>query len=473
MADPPDDDEIFGPPKDDNSGFAESAREWRANNVTRLPTARARPPRAPGPARQSLTEQDVMRRFVDAHANDLRFNHDTGLWLIWHNQRWREDRKQKVLAMILELCRSLSDTATVQKLRFARAVEDGAKTQVEFATVNENWDNDPMTLGTLGGTVDLVGGIVRPGLPEDMISKVTACGPAEHADCPRWLSFLDGALEGKQENIQFLQRACGYSLTGLTSEEALFYIAGKSGSGKGTATTTIKAILRDYAATVPMTMFTDTGWRALEYYRAKLPGKRLILASEPEKGATWSDAFVNEITGSDHLSGRQPRGRVFDFVPTHKLWINGEQVPELKSVASGLRRRLRIIPFNHPPAIPDSTLKTALRAEFGAILRWMIEGCLDWQEHGLNPPPDVIAASDEYFANQDTLSRWIEERCDLGATLSEKPGVLLVSFNDWAGKYGEKRLNTNAFHEATKHRFETKTVHGTRWMRGLTLKTIW
>lgn len=429
-------------------------------------------PLRPAPS-APLTEQMVMRQFVAAHKDDLRYNHDSGTWLIWHNNRWREDRKQKVLGMILALCRGLSPNATVQKIRFAKAVEDGSRSQEEVATVNENWDNDPWMIGTQGGTVDLVAGTLRPGLPDDMISKVTACAPAERADCPRWLSFLDDALQGKAENIQFFQRACGYSLTGLTSEEALFYLAGKSGAGKGTATTTIKAILRDYAATVPMTMFTDTGWRALEYYRAKLPGKRLVLASEPDKGATWSDAFVNEITGSDHLSGRQPRGRVFDFVPSHKLWINGEQVPELKSVASGLRRRLRIIPFNHPPASPDPNLKQALRQEYPAILRWMIDGGLDWQEHGLNPPPDVVAASEAYFAAQDTIARWIEERCDLNGSFSERPGVLLVSYNDWARKYGEKPMNTNAFHEATKHRWETTRLHGERWMRGLALKTAY
>jgi putative DNA primase/helicase len=413
-----------------------------------------------------------MRQFVAAHTDDLRYNHDTGSWLIWHSNRWREDRKGKVLEMILELCQQLSTNSTVQKVRFAKAVEDGARVMQAIATVNEHWDNDPWMIGTQGGTVDLVSGNLRPGLPEDMISKVTACAPSESATCPTWLAFLDQALQGKAENIQFFQRACGYSLTGQTSEEALFYLAGKSGSGKGTATTTIKAILRDYAATVPMTMFTDTGWRALEYYRAKLPGKRLVLASEPEKGATWSDAFVNEITGSDHLSARQPRGRVFDFVPSHKLWINGEQVPELKSIASGLRRRLRIIPFNHPPAIPDPNLKQALRREYPGILRWMIDGGLDWQEHGLNPPPDVVAASDAYFAAQDTIARWIEERCDLNGSFSERPGALLVSYNDWANRYGEKRMNTNAFHEATKNRFETTWLHGLRWMRGIALKPM-
>jgi phage/plasmid-associated DNA primase len=115
-------------------------------------------------------------------------------------------------------------------------------------------------------------------------------------------------------------------------------------------------------------------------------------------------------------------------------------------------------------------LKQALRREYPGILRWMIDGGLDWQEHGLNPPPDVVAASDAYFAAQDTIARWIEERCDLDANFSEKPGTLLVSFNEWAKKYGEKTMNSNGFHEATKHRFATTKLHGTNWMRGLALK---
>src|SRR5262249_9745260 len=145
----------------------------------------------------------------------------------------------------------------------------------------------------------------------DLISKSTAIAPSERADCKLWIDFLLYALNGNEEIIEYLQRYSGYCLTGLTRDESLMYLAGKEGTGKGVFTKTIYGIMGDYAGIVPITMFTDPGWRALEYYRAELVGKRLVLASEPNQDTAWNEGFVNEITGSDRLSGRHPRGKPF------------------------------------------------------------------------------------------------------------------------------------------------------------------
>lgn len=432
----------------------------------------ARGPRVvpfPQPQGAAPTEQAVMRMFTDANKDKFRYNHTSKTWYIWREHRWREDGKQRCFNAILELCRTFPG-ATLGKVRFARAVEEGARVQPEFSTAADDWDKDPMLLGTPGGVVDLHTGVLSDGKPEDLISKIVAAAPSDRPDCPRWLRFLDEAFEGKQDNIAFFQRMCGYFLTGLTIEESMLYICGKPGTGKGTATKTIVSLMRDYALTVPISMFMDSGWRALEYYRAKLQGRRLIIAAEPEKGAMWNDAFVNELTGGDKLSARHPAGRPFDFDPTHKVCIHGEQVPELKSVQTGLKRRLRIMPVNNTPALPDPNLKQLLRAEFPGILRWIISGCLDWQNGGLRPTPDVTAAVDEYFARQDVIARWIGECCDLHSTYASKPPALLQSYNTWARENNERLLNNNTMHDAlTKKGFERFMLHGSPYWRGITI----
>lgn len=419
---------------------------------------------------QPLTEQLVMRMFVDQNKDKLRYNHDTKMWLVWREHRWREDRTQKVFSNLMEFCRSIGTTASVQKIRYARAIEEGARAEPEIATEQGDWDADPWLLGTPGGMVDLQSGNLRPGLPADMISKIVARVPAERANCPRWKAFLNEALGGKADNIAFFQRFCGYSLTGLTTEESLLFIVGKPGTGKGTASKTILSLMRDYARPMPIAMFTDGAWRALEYYRAKLPRRRMILASEPEKGSTWSDAFVNELTGGDMLTGRNPAGRPFDFDPEFKLWLQGEQVPQLRSVGTGLKRRLRILVFAVEPQNPDPNLKQALKAEWPGILRWMIDGCLEWQRIGLAPPPDVQNAVDDYFTLQDSMGRWIEECCETLPQARSKPSELRNSFNGWADRNGERRLSFSDFHEAITKKFRQTTVHGTHFVNGVFLK---
>jgi len=49
--------------------------------------------------------------------------------------------------------------------------------------------------------------------------------------------------------------------------------------------------------------------------------------------------------------------------------------------------------FLFKPEKPDKTLGAKLRDEYPAILRWMIDGCLDWQENGLISPNVVSGSS--------------------------------------------------------------------------------
>ena len=43
----------------------------------------------------------------------------------------------------------------------------------------------------------------------------------------------------------------------------------------------------------------------------------------------------------------------------------------------------------------------------------MIAGCLKWQESGLQRPPAVEKATANYFEEQDTFGRWLEEFCEI------------------------------------------------------------
>ena len=54
-------------------------------------------------------------------------------------------------------------------------------------------------------------------------------------------------------------------------------------------------------------------------------------------------------------------------------------------------------------AIVDPAID-ALRAEFPGILSWALQGCRDWQQHGLPMPDKVAAATADYRSEMDALS---------------------------------------------------------------------
>ena len=77
----------------------------------------------------------------------------------------------------------------------------------------------------------------------------------------------------------------------------------------------------------------------------------------------------------------------FTYQPQFKLVVVGNHKPSLSSVDEAIRRRIHLIPFTVtiPPAERDHDLADKLRAEWGGILQWAIDGCLEWQRLGLDP----------------------------------------------------------------------------------------
>src|SRR5262245_5021493 len=91
-----------------------------------------------------------------------------------------------------------------------------------------------------------------------------------------------------------------------------------------------------------------------------------------------------------------------------------------------------------------------LKSESSAILRWMIEGCLDVQKHGLQRPHAVRTATAEYFDEQDLCGQWIEECCDAEPGNHHKWELVRDLFGSWskhAERAGENAGSKKAFSE--------------------------
>jgi putative DNA primase/helicase len=233
----------------------------------------------------------------------------------------------------------------------------------------------------------------------------------------------------------------GYCLTGDIREHALFFIYGPGGNGKGVFLNTIVKVLGDYATTAAMDTFTASHSDKHPTDLAKLKGARLVTASETEEGRAWAESRIKQLTGGDRISARFMRQDFFEFDPTFKLVFVGNHKPVLRNVDDAARRRFNIIPFIHKPDQRDLQLETKLEAEWSAILRWMIDGCLDWQKNGLIRPGSVSAATDEYFKSQDMFGQWLEECCELhpGNDLRRETGAdLFASWVAFLESHGEK-----------------------------------
>src|SRR3546814_2031426 len=104
-------------------------------------------------------------------------------------------------------------TRTLASLRTAKAVAGLMALDRRLIVAPDAFDADPWLLGTPGAVVDLRTGEARGYRPEDMVSKHTAVRPADSADCPTWMDFLDTTFGGDADLIRYFQRWAGYALT--------------------------------------------------------------------------------------------------------------------------------------------------------------------------------------------------------------------------------------------------------------------
>ncbi len=395
-------------------------------------------------------EDGIAQAFAEQHKDRFRFCHTVGKWYEWSGQIWRQTEIPIARHAARELVREVNKThkAGLAKARTASAIEQYAQADPAFAVTSKIWDQDPWLLGTPGGTVDLRTGDIFPGQPDHFITRQTNVTPAEIAGAPIWSEFLNQATQGDPDMQAFMRRVAGYCLTGVTREHALFFIYGDGGNGKGTFLNTISNIMDGYAVTAPMDAFTASKHDQHPTAIAMLEGARLVSASETEEWRKWAEARIKLLTGGDRIRARFMRQDFFEYLPQFKLVVIGNHKPTLSNIDEAIKRRFNLIPFIHKPVKPDLELEGKLVAEYPAILRWMIDGCLEWQRDGLNRPATVETATAEYFDEQDVFGRWLEERCIVepgNRGLFESRGKLFADWSDFAKKNGETAGTSKSF----------------------------
>jgi putative DNA primase/helicase len=255
-------------------------------------------------------------------------------------------------------------------------------------------------------------------------------------------------MSKNQNMIDFLQRAVGYSLTGDVRAQKLFFLYGTGANGKSTFLKIIQEMLGDYAKQAAPELLVVKFGSSHPTEVADLQGSRFVVAVEVEEGKRFAETLIKQMTGGDKIKARFMHQDFFEFNPTHKLFLAANHKPVISGTDEGIWRRIDEVPFTVtiPEVQQDKELIDKLRKELPGILAWAVRGCLEWQNQGLNEPPEVRAATASYRSEMDIVESFINERCVLSSRAKANVTDLYEAFTDWCANNGEQqRLKSTDF----------------------------
>ena len=174
---------------------------------------------------------------------------------------------------------------------------------------------------------------------------------------------------------------------------------------------------------------------------------RLVVTSEPDLGARFSESTIKQLTGGDRLTARSLNQDFFEFRPTFKLMLSANHRPQIRGQDEGIWRRLLLVPFETviPVERRDKQLPERLKAEASGILNWMLEGYCLWRTMGLQVPAQVREATQDYRESEDPVGNFLSSETRAAPASSVRASDLYQAYQQWCHDNGEAEFKQKAF----------------------------
>ncbi len=405
-----------------------------------------------------MTDKGNVMRLLNSYRNDILHNKALG-FCIWNGKHWQIDAEHLLHKMVADVHEVMIEEILTQPDKKSRkemadwvrqsnnqsrisAVINYLHDDGEVWTDVNTFDEDDWLLNCQNGTLDLKTGQLRDFKRSDFITRILPYDYDATAKCERWLRFLEEVLE--PDEIPWVQRIAGYSLTGDASAQMFMFLSGVGRNGKGILLQTLLKVLGSYGQSLPpnsiMAKYGDAG---IPNDIAMLKGARLVVVPEVPAGKKWNEELLKSMTGEDEIVARFLNKEFFKFKCKGKLWISGNTQPTVTDSGISFWKRLKLLQFKQVFENPDMDLGKNLEGEIPGILNWALEGLAQVLSRGIAvgvaEPESVKKQTLQYRSDNDSIGRFIDECCEVGKDFSVSSTKLYSAYKEWVNNEGEAR----------------------------------
>ena len=434
------------------------------------------------------SEMGMANLFGVLYNKEARYCAEHKSWFTYHEGAWRKDEgailvsekiKDFVRLMIL-YCGEITDDDTRKAYtKFVNSMGDRRMRDRilkdatgELRITAAQFDANPYLINCLNGTYDLSDFTFREPRWDDYLTMQTNFRHTVSRDirCERWEKFIDEVTESNHDKADFLQRALGYSMLGMSNEECMFILHGKTTrNGKSTLLNTIEYMLGDYSKVVPVGMICkgdrQKDAEAASPTLAGLKGKRFVTMSESNEYGKMDEEKIKQLTGGEEISARALYQSAITYKPQFTLWLSCNDLPLVTDKSLFASERIKVIEFNRhfSPQEQDTHLKdelTTMEAMSG-IFMWLVRGYIRYKEHGLAMSEELTQVVRNYERDNDLVLQFLESRCVQSEEANIKAKDLYNAYKLWAKSEGAFILSARKFNaEMERHPewFERKST---------------
>lgn len=365
------------------------------------------------------------------------------------------------------------------KRRDSKYISSALKEVRPMVGITQNLlDEDEFLLNTPSGTYDLRKGIddIRDHNAFDYITKQTAVD-ADTVGADLWEDALNTFFCKDKALIDYVQKIVGLSAIGKVYVEALIIAYGEGRNGKSTFWNVVSRVLGTYSGNISADVLTVGCKRNVKPELAEAKGKRLLIAAELEEGMRLNTSNVKQLCSTDEIYAEKKYKAPFSYIPSHTLVLYTNHLPKVGAIDKGTWRRLIVIPFqakiegsNDVKNFADYLFENA----GGAILSWVIAGAkkVIQENFHIEPPQKVKDAIHKYKENNDWMSHFLMECCEVDESYTAKSGEVYNSYRSYCTQVGDFIRSTADFYTALESNgFDRKKTRDCNLIIGLRLKS--